>query len=285
MKSIYNCHVVLRTTRARFSSFPLHSARFAAPVLNASIGLIGIQEDRNSSFQQGAAEAPDLIRCAFHSHANNTTSELGLDLFPCAATSVVLDYGNYVFASPSSNDIYDKVQPVIDDIINHNLVPISLGGDHSISFPITKAIRRAIGQPFVIVHFDAHPDIYPDFEGNPSSHASPFARICELRSQQSQESICSKLISIGIRTANSIQQKQIDKYDVTVIAAKDFPAKGSAIISILQKYIPTEDTPVYISFDLDAIDPGFAPGVSHREPGGLSVRQAIDAIHCIPGIS
>lgn len=155
---------------------------------------------------------------------------------------------------------------------------IQQGGDHSITFAAFKSVQEHINKPIVLVHFDAHPDIYESFEDQPSSHASQFARILEM-----DDEVCRKLISIGIRTLNSIQMPQIKKYDVKLIEAKAFPAKGSDIKEILKEFIPSDDIPVYISFDMDVIEPCFAPGVSHREPGGLSVRQAIDAIHCIPG--
>jgi len=238
---------------------------------NEVIGLLGVKEDRNGSFALGPAKAPKIIRDFFFSPANNTYSELGVDVAP-----FVLNFGDVRPNSSNHECVHDSIQPIISDIFKRKLIPLTLGGDHSISFPVLKAIRELVNKPVTIVHFDAHPDVYPLFDNNPSSHASPFARICE------ETELCEKLISIGIRTATKEQQEQIEKYDIAVVEARNFPAKGSDIASYLSTFI-SEDTPVYISFDMDAIDPGLAPGVSHREPGGLSTRQAIDALHAIPG--
>lgn len=132
-------------------------------------------------------------------------------------------------------------------------------------------------RPITIVHFDAHPDLYPNFQENPFSHASPFARILE------QPGLCSQLISFGIRTSTPIQTQIANKYRVFHIHARDYPNEGYKIGGFLEKLYQEREPLVYLSIDMDVLDPAFAPGVSHREPGGLSTRQLIDAIHSIPG--
>jgi arginase len=117
-----------------------------------------------------------------------------------------------------------------------------------------------------IVHFDAHGDLYDQFEGNKYSHACPFARIME-------EGCAQRLIQLGIRTNNAHQRAQAARFGVEVIEMPDLPAKERLKLT----------GPVYISFDVDVLDPAFAPGISHREPGGMSVREAIAHLHAIEG--
>ena len=143
--------------------------------------------------------------------------------------------------------------------------PIALGGDHAITFPILRAFAKRHPR-LSILHFDAHPDLYDEFEGNRFSHACPFARIME-------EGLAGRLVQVGIRTANAHQREQVARFGVEMIEMRDF-RDGLA---------PEFDAPVYVSFDLDGLDPAFAPGVSHREPGGLSTRQALDVIAADPG--
>jgi arginase family enzyme len=115
-----------------------------------------------------------------------------------------------------------------------------------------------------ILHFDAHPDLYDDFRGNPHSHASPFARIMETKLAQ-------RLVQVGIRNMNGHQREQAERFGVEVIEMKN-----------LQDGLELQfDTPVYVSVDMDGLDPAFAPGVSHREPGGLTTRQVIEIIQSI----
>jgi arginase family enzyme len=117
-----------------------------------------------------------------------------------------------------------------------------------------------------VVHFDAHPDIYDSYLGNRNSHASPFARIME-------QKLVKRLVQVGIRTFTADQREQVRKFGVESIEMHQ-----------LSERLQLEfDSPVYISFDVDALDPAFAPGVSHREPGGLSTRQAVDLIQRLKG--
>jgi len=115
-----------------------------------------------------------------------------------------------------------------------------------------------------ILHIDAHPDIYHEYQGNPRSHTSPFARIME-------ERLADRLIQVGLRTINSHHREQFKRFGVEIVEAGRCGGQ----------FRPDLKTPVYISMDIDALDPAYAPGVSHREPGGLSTRQVIDLIHTI----
>jgi arginase family enzyme len=128
---------------------------------------------------------------------------------------------------------------------------------------------RAFGKRFrelTILHFDAHPDLYNQFQGSRLSHACPFARIME-------ERLAKKLIQIGIRTMVPHQREQAERFGVEVYEMRQLPALQHLELA----------GPVYISFDIDVLDPAFAPGISHREPGGMSVREAITHLHAITG--
>lgn len=227
------------------------------------INLVGIPYDANSSFLRGAADAPPVIRDALNSPSSNMWSENGIDL-----NGKIDDRGDFAPASKATfaSDIEDVVA-------NHNegrRTPIFLGGDHSISFPIVNALRKGVSQ-LSILHLDAHPDLYDDFEGNYYSHASPFARIME-------NGLASRLVQLGIRTMNGHQRLQAEKYSVEVHEMKDWRDDLQLKFS----------SPLYISFDMDALDPAFAPGVAHHEPGGLSTRQVVNILHrleapCIVG--
>jgi len=143
---------------------------------------------------------------------------------------------------------------------------LSLGGDHSVTYPLVRAHARQYPR-LSLLHFDAHPDLYDDFQGNRFSHASPFARIME-------ERLAVRLVQVGIRTLNAHQRDQARRFGVEMIQMKDW--RSDVAFSF--------DGPVYLTFDLDALDPAFAPGVSHHEPGGLSVRDVLGALSRSPGL-
>lgn len=226
--------------------------------MKSKLALIGLPFDNNSSFMKGAASAPQLIRSAFYSEASNLWSEQGIAV---DQESLFFDAGDM---SPTSFDfLFDHIEIAVLKLLDQNYYPISLGGDHSISYPIIKAFSKKYNK-LNILQFDAHPDLYDEFQGNRFSHACPFARIMEA-------GLAQRLVQVGIRTMNDLQQQQADKFSVEIIQMKQWNDDTKLYFN----------DPLYISFDVDVLDPAFAPGISHHEPGGFSTRQVIQVIHGI----
>jgi arginase len=224
----------------------------------ANVSLLGIPHDANSSFMKGAAEAPPFIRRDLYSDAYSIWSETGIDL---SVPGRLVDRGDVVFNA--AMDPWQAIETHVDRLCGSGDRLICLGGDHAITHPIMRAVRRHHPR-LTILHIDAHPDIYDSYQGNPRSHASPFARIME-------ERLTDRLIQVGLRTINDHHRDQFKRFGVEVIEA-------SHCIGPLNIRL---ETPVYVSIDMDGLDPAYAPGVSHREPGGLSIRQVIELLHGI----
>ena len=222
---------------------------------NRPIALVGVPYDEHSSFLKGAAEAPPLIREAFHTDAANYWSERLIDT---SAEGILDDRGDLDLSA--SNRPIDEIEAQIDRIVSERSRIIILGGDHTVTIPVVRAVSRHV-EDLNILHIDAHPDLYDELDGDRYSHACPFSRLME-------EDRIRRLVQVGIRTMNGHQREQAERFGVEVHQMKDW-ADGTQIAF---------DGPLYISFDLDGLDPAFAPGVSHFEPGGLSTRQALDII-------
>lgn len=222
------------------------------------IALLGVPHDDNSSYMKGPAEAPALVRRELECDAYSLWSETGVDL---GVAGRFVDHGDIAFDTAS--DPWDLIEQHVGRAIASGDPLICLGGDHAITHPILRAVRRRHPR-LTVLHIDAHPDIYDAFQGNRRSHASPFARIME-------ERLADRLIQVGIRTANAHHREQFERFGVEVIEAGRCSQPLRLDLA----------TPVYISMDIDALDPAHAPGVSHREPGGLSPRQVIDLLHTI----
>lgn len=225
--------------------------------------LLGIPFDGNSSFLKGSAQAPARIRQMDAEGSANSFSENGEDV---SSGKYFQDLGDVDFTGCDSAAAYQKIKEAVGNVIKDGSKLLCLGGDHSVSFPIIEAYAYQY-QPLHVLHLDAHPDLYEDFEGNRYSHASPFARLMEMGK-------ISSLTQVGIRTFNTHQRKQAERYGVKVVEMKDFSFD----------FIQSFQTPLYLSFDMDVLDPAFAPGVSHHEPGGMSTRQAIQIIQSIPNL-
>ena len=217
--------------------------------------LIGLPYDASSSFLRGPAEAPPLIRAALHSSHWNSWTEQGQDL---SMPEALTDAGD--LRLPPDASARGQIESGIAELLAGGWRPLALGGDHSVTYPILRAVSRSYPS-LTILHIDAHPDLYDEFEGDRFSHACPCARIME-------ERLAHRLVQIGIRTMNAQQRSQADRFGVEVIDMRAWET-GTR---------PTLDGAVYLSIDLDGLDPAYAPGVSHREPGGLSVRDVLTLV-------
>jgi agmatinase len=219
------------------------------------IRLIGLPTDRHSSYLHGAAEAPAQVRAMLASPAGNAASETGLEL---GEEISIEDMGDLPLAEDDGDDA--QIEAAVARAAESGATPICIGGDHSITFPVLRGLAKTYGR-LNVLHFDAHPDLYDEFEGNRRSHASPFARIME-------EGLATRLVQIGIRTLNRHQRAQAQRFGVEQIEMRAFEPASAPVL----------DGPLYVSVDLDGFDPAFAPGVSHPEPGGLTVREVLHVL-------
>lgn len=221
------------------------------------LAILGVPFDEKSCFLRGAAAGPGAIRNASTGKALNPFTELGVNL---EEQTILVDLGD-VDTSGDVDKTLARLKEAVAAILRKKAVPIILGGDHSITFPVIETFHQFFPQ-LDILHFDAHPDLYPQLYGDRLSHACPFARIMEA-------GLARRLVQVGIRAATDEQRAMAEKFGVKMIEMKD-----------LDSGLKLEfEHPLYISFDLDALDPAYAPGVAHHEPGGLTTRQAIDLIH------
>lgn len=232
----------------------------AASLTNVQPVLLGLPWDERSSFLRGTAQGPPAIRAALASESSNTWNEDVVDIAPRLG-----DQGDLVLNG--SGDPAGLISAKVTALLSRGFSPILLGGDHAVSWPILRGLRPAFPQ-LTILHLDAHPDLYDSFEGDRASHACPFARIME-------EKLCDRLVQVGIRTLNEHQRAQAARFGVEIIPMRSGLEAALAAIRGLTG-------PVYLSLDLDVLDPAFAPGIAHPEPGGLSTRELLALLQAIP---
>ncbi len=223
-----------------------------------TIALTGLCCDHNSTYLRGSAGAPEKIRAALYSGSANLFSENICHLKKMS----LKDFGDHQI--DETDDSYLGIEDHIIPLLEAGHRPLILGGDHAITFPVMRAMTKFFGS-LAILHFDAHPDLYDHFDNNPYSHACPFSRIME-------EKLAQRLVQVGIRTLTPHQKSQINRFEVETHEMKQL---------VKTPYTPDFNTPLYLSLDMDVFDPAFAPGVSHHEPGGMSVRDVISIIQAI----
>jgi len=225
------------------------------------IAILGVPFDEKSSYLRGAAGGPAAIRAVSTGKCYCGYTELGVNL---EADTVMVDLGD-VDTSGDPDKSFALTEKAVARILDKGAVPIVLGGDHSITYPVLKAFARH-HKPLDVLHFDAHPDLYDDLYGDRLSHACPFARVLE-------DGLAASVVQVGVRAITAGHRAKALKGGVRMIEMKDIQDPLHLRFA----------NPVYISFDMDALDPAFAPGVSHQEPGGLSTRQAVQVIQALKG--
>lgn len=224
------------------------------------IVLMGVPLDVHASFERGPAQAPPLIREKLFCDATNLFSESGLDL---GERRMWRDIGDIRF-DPDQNPL-EALENTAAQVLDKQARLVGLGGDHAVTYALVRAYARFYPR-LNILHLDAHPDLYDELNGDRFSHACPFARIME-------QGCAQRLVQIGIRTLTAHQREQARRFGVEVHEMHHWNPD----------LLPQFDDPVYLSIDLDCLDPAFAPGVSHQEPGGLSTRQVIALIQDFGG--
>lgn len=226
--------------------------------------LVGVPYDATSSFLRGPAAAPAAVRRVLHSGAGNWWTELGDDVDP--AEGGFVDGGDFeVPASPP--EAFEAIRDQAASLIAEGPI-VALGGDHFVTYPLVAGLARG-HEEITILHVDAHPDLYDELDGHRLSHATPFARIME-------EGLAARLLQFGIRTATRHQRTQAERFGVETYTAAEWDGR-----------LPEVSGDIYVTIDVDGLDPAFAPGVSHHEPGGLTTRQVLGLIHqlrCRPGV-
>lgn len=225
------------------------------------MAILGVPFDEKSSYLRGAAGGPAAVRAVSTGKCYCGYTELGVNL---EEETVLVDLGD-VDTSGDPDKTFALTEKAVARILEKGAVPIILGGDHSITYPALKAFARVF-KPLDILHFDAHPDLYDDLYGDRLSHACPFARILE-------DGLAAGVVQVGVRTITAAHRAKALKHGVRMIEMKEI--EGPLHLRFAN--------PVYISFDMDVLDPAFAPGVSHHEPGGLATRQAVQVIQALKG--
>jgi len=220
--------------------------------MGVAVAITGIPYDDKSSFMSGASEGPKEIRRVLNDGSGNFWTESGLEL---KEEVLYTDTGDIHI-----EEYLIDIEAGIDNLLETYSKVITLGGDHSIAYPIIKSFSKKYPD-LCVLQLDAHTDLYEEFEGDKFSHACPFYRIME-------EKLARHLTQVGIRTVSESHQNYIERFGVNTITMRDWVAGKR----------PSLQGPLYISLDLDVFDPAFVPGVSHYEPGGLTPREGLELI-------
>ena len=225
------------------------------------IAVSGIPYDAATSFRPGARFGPKAIREASVQLAELLAFPDGIDPFK---TLAVTDYGDCKLDYGFHGNIVSEIENHADTILDSGAEMLTFGGDHFVTYPLLRAHAKKYG-PIALVHFDAHTDTWPDEDGR-LDHGTMFSRAIKENLIDTEHSI-----QIGIRTHNS------NTKGVKILDAPWVHENG--INQVIKKIIETvKDRPAYLTFDIDGLDPAYAPGTGTPVAGGLTSAQALGIV-------
>ena len=238
--------------------------RYTRDIADADIVVSGIPFDMATSNRPGARLGPRAIRAASVGLAELDAYPFGFDPFDFVR---VADYGDCFIDFGHPEEAVERIEAHAREILSHDVTMVTFGGDHFVTYPLLRAHADRHG-PLSLIHFDAHCDTWED-DGTRLDHGSMF-----LRAVRDGIVDPSTSVQIGIRTHND------DAHDFTILGAPWVHREGvPAVIDVIRETVG--DRPAYLTFDIDCIDPAFAPGTGTPVSGGLTTAQALDAVRSL----
>lgn len=229
--------------------------------------ILGFPYDLGCYWRRGSKEAPDAIRHELYKLRNFSLSSGNRLKWSLRE----IDQNNVELNQYCQDYAHEQIQRAIETVLGENKIPVSIGGDHSITLPIIRGLASVWGNGnFSIIHLDAHSDTFSPVDGYNFHHGAVFRNIIEEELVYPYE-----LFQFGIRgQARDEGLTFVEKSGIKTILMKDFRNKGCNI----NNYNLAKDKNYYLSIDIDVVDPAFAPGTGTPVPGGLTSSEILDIV-------
>ena len=224
-----------------------------------SYGIIGVPFDSTTSYHSGARLGPVVVREASYGFEKYNIN------FKSSLDTVFYDFGDVNVVPGNCEATCKIVEDTVNELLDLEVKPITIGGEHSASIGVIKALSEKYDK-LTVVHLDAHRDLAFDFIGEKYSHATVMRRAHEFGVD---------LVQIGIRSSSAEEEEFVDStYNIQTFKNKDVHRHMDAV----EYYLTTVDTPIYLSVDMDVLDPAIAPAVGNPMPGGLFISEVEDVV-------
>ncbi len=243
-------------------------------VVGLDVALLGIPFDGGTSYRPGSRFAPREIRQ--HSSLIRPYNP-ALQVNPFEVLRVA-DVGDVDVNPIGIEDTFARVEQSVGALLDANVIPLCVGGDHSLSLPLLRAVVRRHG-PVGMVHVDSHQDMWEEYFGNKYFHGTPFRRAVEEGLLDTK-----RVVQIGIR-GPVYAEADFDfarRNGIRWVTARQLAREGLDWVTNQLRVV--HGGPVYLSFDIDGVDPAFAPGTGTPEVGGLTSREALELVRALVGV-
>ena len=223
-------------------------------LIENSFGIIGVPFDSTTSYHSGSRLGPIVVReASFGFEKYNTVFNKDL-------TAAFYDFGDVNVVPGNCEATCKIIEDTVNELLDLNIRPIIIGGEHSASIGAIKALTDKY-EKLTVIHLDAHRDLVFEFVGEKYSHATVMRRVHEMGAD---------LVQIGIRSASQDEDEFVKStYNIQTFKNKDVHKHMDAI----EYYLTNIEGPIYVSIDMDVVDPAFAPSVGNPTPGGLFMSE------------
>jgi agmatinase len=244
-----------------------------APAAEANLLVTGVPWDLHSSYRRGAAKAPRAIREATTARLWNPFPENGIDL---TMAWKLHDLGDAASEARGMEEVKASLSQTLRPVMREDALHLFLGGDHSITYASLSILKAGLGGRWGLLYLDAHPDLYPDYEGDPYSHA------CVVHALVREGYVeGGRVYEVGIRAPTPQQLRKGLEFGVTMVTDRALRTRGLRAVAEEAAGALEGVDHVYLSIDLDVLDPSVVPGVANPQPGGLSARELIDFVRAL----
>ena len=269
-------HALLRDSLYGTTSEPTYAGalsfmrrKYTRDLKGVDVAVTGIPLDTATTNRPGARLGPRAVRAASTMIAWERPYGMPFDPFDKLA---VIDYGDCFFDFGRPEKVPDMIEAHASEIISEGPALLSIGGDHFISYPLLQAHAKKHGAPLSLIHFDAHSDTWEDEDGR-IDHGTMFFHAAKQGIVDPAASV-----QIGLRTTNH------DTMGFNVLDAPWVHSNGIAAVIDKVKAV-VGDKPAYLTFDIDCLDPSYAPGTGTPVPGGLTSYQALEILRGLAGVN
>ncbi len=226
-------------------------------------GIIGVPFDSTTSYHSGSRYGPIVVREASYGFEKYNT------IFNTELNTVFYDFGDVNVVFGNCKKTCDIIEDTVDELSDLKIKPLIIGGEHSLTIGALNSLTKKYDD-LTIVHLDAHRDLASDFIGEKYSHASVMRRVYEMG--------INELIQIGIRSASKEEEDFVSKQS-NITTFKNKPVFNH--LDNVEYYLSNINTPIYLSIDMDVLDPSIAPGVGNPTPDGLLYYHIESIFKCL----
>jgi len=263
-------HAFAYLSTSGFLGLPITTGDSTAAIAPKPFAIAGVNWDGSVTNRPGARFGPSAIR-----HASQMLCDATHPLFDTTPLGQLADVGDLALPNTSLESMRAALMPQALDLISSQTM-VWLGGDHSITLPLLRAYRQHYGRPLACIHFDAHCDTWTDHFGEPSGHGT---WVYEAFTEGLVEP--EAFVQIGIRSAGEREAREYVNdqggriYTARELRGRDDAGLQDVIDEVRACMAKAGNPPLYLTFDIDALDPAFAPGTGTPEVGGLTTAQAM----------